>query len=250
MTAYVLLALLETKASVDKDTVVALQALAKFGAVSFSGEQDLQVDVRQDRQAYNFRVTADNNLVSQSIDLLNTKPVEISMSGSGCVLAQSNLKYNVYRMKDTSPAFSVDTLVYKSRTQKNNCAMRTLEVCASYLKSGVSNLAIAEIKMSTGWVPVTSTLDQLVGIGRVQNYELDANFVELYFDEVEQEIRMNPLPARVQVYDYYETRYSVTVDYSIATTCGTKQEIPMDNKGIDCSVMQCRVTEESSRVKG
>ncbi|XP_052791384.1 pregnancy zone protein-like isoform X2 [Mya arenaria] len=280
MTAYVLLALLETKTSVDEmapivqwisrqrnayggfsstqDTVVALQALAKFGAVSFSGEQDLQIDVRQDRQAYNFRVTADNNLVYQSTDLLNTEPVEISVSGSGCVLAQVNLKYNVYRTEDTGPAFSVEVLVYRSRTQKNNCAMRTLEVCASYLKSGVSNMAIAEIKMPTGWVPVTSTLDQLVGTGRIQKYEIDENFVELYFDEftskkscvdfeVEQEIRMSPLPARVQVYDYYETRYSVTVDYSIATTCGTKQEIPLDNEGIDCSVMQCRVTEEFSR---
>lgn len=34
--------------------------------------------------------------------------------------------------------------------------------------------------------------------------------------------------------------YSVTVEYSIKTTCGTKEEIPFDNAGLDCRYMQCR----------
>ena len=57
---------------------------------------------------------------------------------------------------------------------------------------------------------------QLVESQRIAKYESDEGFVELYFDEIGrqrhcvefdviQEIRMNPKPARVTVYDYYET---------------------------------------------
>ena len=57
---------------------------------------------------------------------------------------------------------------------------------------------------------------QLVASLRIAKYESDEGFVELYFDEIGRQrqcvefdviqvIRMNPKPARVTVYDYYET---------------------------------------------
>ena len=56
----------------------------------------------------------------------------------------------------------------------------------------------------------------MVASQRIAKYESDEGFVELYFDEIGRQrqcvefdviqvIRMNPKPARVTVYDYYET---------------------------------------------
>ena len=37
--------------------------------------------------------------------------------------------------------------------------------------------------------------------------------------------------------------YKVVREYEIKTTCGTKEEIPLDNKDLDCTIMQCRETD-------
>ncbi|XP_052278799.1 ovostatin-like isoform X1 [Dreissena polymorpha] len=158
-------------------------------------------------------VTPDNSLVYQSADLKGSRKVDVSVSGSGCALVQVTMKYSVY---NTGPAFGLVVGVFKSKTNRNNCALRTLEVCASYLKDGISNMVISEIKMPTGWVPVKQSLRELASSGDIQKFEVDEDFVEHYFDElskqkkcvtfeVEQVIEMNPKAARVQVYDYYET---------------------------------------------
>lgn len=115
-------------------------------------------------------------------------------------------------------------------------------------------MAIVEVKMPTGWIPVQETLTSQVELQQVQKVEVEKNYVELYFNqftserscvtfEVEQDIKMSTKPALVTVYDYYETSDKVTVEYGIKTTCGTKEEIPLDNEGLDCSIMQCRVTD-------
>ncbi|XP_052279729.1 ovostatin-like isoform X1 [Dreissena polymorpha] len=238
--------------SSTQDTVVALQALSMFGARTFSGDSNVHVEVKQDGGGeHMFSVTPDNSLVYQSADLKGSRKVDVSVSGSGCALVQVTMKYSVYKTEDPGPAFGLVVGVFKSKTNRNNCALRTLEVCASYLKDGISNMVISEIKMPTGWVPVKQSLRELASSGDIQKFEVDEDFVELYFDElskqkkcvtfeVEQVIEMNPKAARVQVYDYYETSYSVTVSYEIKTTCGTKEEIPVDNAGMDCSMVQCR----------
>ncbi|KAH3834860.1 hypothetical protein DPMN_108193 [Dreissena polymorpha] len=40
------------------------------------------------------------------------------------------MKYSVY---NTGPAFGLVVGVFKSKTNRNNCALRTLEVCARYI---------------------------------------------------------------------------------------------------------------------
>eukprot|EP00105_Crassostrea_gigas_P038107 XP_019922255.1 PREDICTED: uncharacterized protein LOC105327003 [Crassostrea gigas] len=45
--------------------------------------------------------------------------------------------------------------------------------------------------------------------------------------DVEQKNKLrNPKPAYVKIYDYFETDSSVTREYDIKTTCGTKEELP------------------------
>ncbi|KAH3834402.1 hypothetical protein DPMN_107726 [Dreissena polymorpha] len=42
------------------------------------------------------------------------------------------MKYSVYKTEDSGPAFGLVVGVFKSKTNRNNCALRTLEVCARY----------------------------------------------------------------------------------------------------------------------
>ena len=44
--------------------------------------------------------------------------------------------------------------------EKPHC-IYSISINFSYEKGGVSNMAIAEVKMPTGWVPVSSTLDEV-----------------------------------------------------------------------------------------
>ncbi|KAL4228080.1 Alpha-2-Macroglobulin [Mactra antiquata] len=244
--------------SSTQDTVVALQALAKYGAATYTeGGNNLNIEIKNKYNDEVLQVNEDNKLVRQTVELARAEDeemVEITTSGTGCVLTQVNMKYNVYKEVDSGPAFDVKVSVFRSKSDKNNCAMRSISICTSYRKGGVSNMAIVEVKMPTGWIPVKNSLRELEKSGDVQKMEVDKNYVELYFDEftatrscvmfeVEQYIRMDPKPALIKVYDYYETSYSVTREYSIKTTCGTKEEIPLDNEGLDCLYTQCRVID-------
>lgn len=101
-------------------------------------------------------------------------------------------------------------------------------------------MAIVDVKMVTGWIPVTSTLDELVkdeSLG-IQKYEEDGNIVHIYFDkfdsagqcfyfDLEQDIEVSdPKKAFIKVYDYYETDLQAVLQYGLKTTCGTKEELP------------------------
>ncbi|KAH3834401.1 hypothetical protein DPMN_107725 [Dreissena polymorpha] len=64
-----------------------------FGAQTFSGDSNVNVEVKQDGSGeHMFSVTPDNSLVYQSADLKGGRKVDVSVSGSGCALVQVCLK--------------------------------------------------------------------------------------------------------------------------------------------------------------
>lgn len=228
--------------SSTQDTVIGLQALSVYATLVYRGGMHLVVTFRGiHNEEREFGITGDNNLVLQSSSLdVVPDTLETEVYGVGCALVQASMKYNIDEAP-AGPAFNIRLNAFRSKTMGNDCKRRTLNICASFRgPGGISNMAIVDVKMVTGWIPVTSTLDELVkdeSLG-IQKYEEDGNIVHIYFDkfdsagqcfyfDLEQDIEVSdPKKAFIKVYDYYETDLQAVLQYGLKTTCGTKEELP------------------------
>nr|XP_033779343.1 pregnancy zone protein-like [Geotrypetes seraphini] len=98
----------------------------------------------------------------------------------------------------------------------------------------VSNMAIIEAKMVSGFIPLKKTVKELEKMGEVKKAEITPEKVVLYLEEltnqpqtisfsVEQDIPVKGLkPATVQVYDYYKIEDNAIVEYT--APCSTVGE--------------------------
>ncbi|XP_062569935.1 pregnancy zone protein-like isoform X2 [Saccostrea cucullata] len=230
--------------SSTQDTIIALQALSVYGSLVHQGGMDITVDISGNKMSRAFSIKDENKLVLQSGPIPSIpNDLTVTVKGVGCALVQANVKYNTPK-PETKPEFSVKMSTHRSKHDVNNCAKRSINICIRYDGASVqTKMAIVDVKMQTGWVPVRETLDMMLSneikskIG-FQKYEIDGNIVHLYFDyfdahrrcflfDVQQDIELsNPEPAYVKVYDYYEKDSSKIVQYDIKTICGTKEELP------------------------
>ena len=74
-----------------QDTVVALQALSKFAALTYSGKTEVTVEAKNEKTDHTFTVTPENTLLYQSaaVDIAkNGGYVDITTTGSGCAMVQ------------------------------------------------------------------------------------------------------------------------------------------------------------------
>ncbi|XP_064607902.1 alpha-2-macroglobulin-like isoform X2 [Liolophura sinensis] len=230
--------------SSTQDTVVALQALAEYGTIAYTDGLDMAVTVSDDEEdLVTVELSDTDSLIPtrQRIDTLPTQ-VKISASGDGCAMIQANARYNVEGQTPKDPAFTLDIKMFQSVMEPTNCDRQRMQICTRFTVSGqVSNMAIIEVKMVTGWIPDEKTLKDLVKLPLwgIQRYEIDNNVVNFYFDEISaqkscvyfeviRELEVNNTqPGRVHVYDYYETDYSVISPYEIEPQCNTFQWRPI-----------------------
>nr|AVP12670.1 complement C3-like [Pseudopotamilla reniformis] len=223
--------------SSTQDTVLALQALASYATMAYTngGQLTVNVNANNDRQTLN--VNDDNKLVLQQLQVTLPNSVNVEVSGTGCVLVQASVKYNVANISTEQPAFSLTSTVHRQDT----CKVRKLNICAKYEGTdGASNMALITVKMVSGWIPNKDSVKRLrneAGLG-LKRYEIEMNLVNFYFDEltgtetclsfkVEQDIEVEQAkPGYVKVEDYYNNELSVTRPYEIKQICGTKEELP------------------------
>uniref|UniRef100_A0A667GB78 Pregnancy zone protein n=1 Tax=Lynx canadensis TaxID=61383 RepID=A0A667GB78_LYNCA len=213
--------------SSTQDTVVALQALSKYGAATFSKMEKAAVVTVKSSETFSekFQVHDANRLLLQEIRLPEI-PGEYSttVSGSGCVYLQTSLRYNVLPKKEGKVPFTL-----KVDTLPKNCdgieAHRKLQIHINISYTGErpsSNMAIVDVKMISGFIPVKSSVKKLI---------LDSNLVFLspqltnqtlsFSFSVEQDIQVNNLkPATVKAYDYYETEEFTIEEYSDPCSAG------------------------------
>ncbi|XP_045319813.1 pregnancy zone protein-like [Leopardus geoffroyi] len=217
--------------SSTQDTVVALQALSKYGAATFSKMEKAAVVTVKSSETFSekFQVHDANRLLLQEIRLPEI-PGEYSttVSGSGCVYLQTSLRYNVLPKKEGKVPFAL-----KVDTLPKNCdgveAHRKLQIHINISYTGErpsSNMAIVDVKMISGFIPVKSSVKRLQEKPQIQRTEVNTNHVLIYFEEltnqtlsfsfsVEQDIQVNNLkPATVKAYDYYETEEFTIEEYS------------------------------------
>uniref|UniRef100_A0A8C5QPP2 Uncharacterized protein n=1 Tax=Leptobrachium leishanense TaxID=445787 RepID=A0A8C5QPP2_9ANUR len=200
------------------DTVVALQSLAKYAEATFSDARDVTVTVRSQTGVQEFHVDKTNRLLLQKASLPDIPgDYTLTASGSGCVYVQTVLRYNVPPPRSDA-AFAVRVEVKPDQCPGESVKKLQLNIHTEYTGSRAqSNMAIVEVKLLSGFIPVKSSVRELEKNKVIQRSDISMDMVTLYLNElkhesvhlpfmVEQDIEVKNLkPATVKVYDYYET---------------------------------------------
>ncbi|XP_031517093.1 pregnancy zone protein isoform X1 [Papio anubis] len=225
--------------SSTQDTVVALHALSRYGAATFTRtEKTARVTIQDSRTfSTNFQVDNSNLLLLQQISLPEL-PGEyvITVTGERCVYLQTSMKYNILPEKEDSPfALKVQTV---PQTCDGHKAHTSFQISLTINYTGnrpASNMVIVDVKMVSGFIPLKPTVKMLERSSSVSRTEVSNNHVLIYVEQVTnqtlsfsfmvlQDIPVRDLkPAIVKVYDYYETDESVVAEY--IAPCSTDTEL-------------------------
>ncbi|KAM5140421.1 alpha-2-macroglobulin-like [Mantella aurantiaca] len=215
--------------SSTQDTVVALQALAKYSELTFSDKGDVSVTVTSSIGFLEkFHVDKHNRLLLQKASLPTvTGEYKVTSTGNGCVFVQTVMRYNVPPPRsDTS--FSLKVTSHSTRKcLEDQVTNFDILISATYIGTREkSNMAVIEVKMLSGYIPVKSTVRKLKENKLIQRSEILMDMVTLYLNQVghdpvnlsfmvEQNIEVKNLkPATAKVYDYYETDEQAVSEYN------------------------------------
>uniref|UniRef100_A0A3B3CGI1 Alpha-2-macroglobulin-like 1 n=1 Tax=Oryzias melastigma TaxID=30732 RepID=A0A3B3CGI1_ORYME len=184
--------------SSTQDTVVALQALAKYASATYSPEGSTTVTVTSAGGLNKrFTVNKENRLLYQE-EKLSEIPGEytIKAEGQSCVLAQ----------------------VRNSREQMESTFQGRREE---------TNMVVINIKLLSGYILQDDSLKMLKENRLVKRVDVEEGFINIYLDtlkkgqketfdvtlEEDQQVE-NLKPAVVKVYDYYQTSDQAVTDYN------------------------------------
>ncbi|NXL53289.1 OVOS protein, partial [Podilymbus podiceps] len=214
--------------SSSQDTVVALQALAQYGYLTFSKNNlnTVKVDFMES-PSETFQVNDKNRFLLQQTSL-PTIPGNYSaeVQGSGCVYLQTTLRYNVHLPKKVA-GFSLSIRLANVSCASNFLPKFDLVLSASYTGNRkVSNMAIIDVKMLSGFVPVRSSLEKFHFQNSVVDHiDIKNNHILFYIQKVsqkeisfsfsmEQSLPISDIkPVPVHMYDYYETDEYALAEY-------------------------------------
>ncbi|KAM3677137.1 ovostatin-like isoform 1-T2 [Ammospiza maritima maritima] len=220
--------------SSSQDTVVALQALAQYGYLTFSKKNLNTVQVHfMETPSKIFQVNDKNRFLLQQASL-PTIPgsYSVEVNGTSCVYLQTTLRYNIHLPKKAA-GFSLSVRTANVSCTGNYPPKFDLVLSASYTGNrNVSNMAIIDVKMLSGFVPEESSLKKL----RFENSVVDRvdiknNHILFYLQKVsqkeisfsfgvEQSLPVSDIkPVPVHIYDYYETDEYGLSEYN--TPCST-----------------------------
>ncbi|XP_031517094.1 pregnancy zone protein isoform X2 [Papio anubis] len=174
--------------SSTQDTVVALHALSRYGAATFTRtEKTARVTIQDSRTfSTNFQVDNSNLLLLQQISLPEL-PGEyvITVTGERCVYLQTSMKYNILPEKEDSPfALKVQTV---PQTCDGHKAHTSFQISLTINYTGnrpASNMVIVDVKMVSGFIPLKPTVKMLERSSSVSRTEVSNNHVLIYVEQV------------------------------------------------------------------
>ncbi|NXO64094.1 A2ML1 protein, partial [Phainopepla nitens] len=207
-----------------QDTVVSLQALAQYAALIPQEIRDVKVALKvKGASPLEFHVHRNNKLVLHQASLLaDTGTHTVQATGSGCVYVQrcflphqTTLYYNI------PPPKTEEVFVLDVETVPRECdGVRKefdIHVSVRYVGDrGTSNMALVEVEMLSGFIPVQSSVKELEKVPLVKKTEIKPDKITIYLEElgesslklnisVEQDVEVQNLKAAtVHVYDYYK----------------------------------------------
>ncbi|XP_030632003.1 alpha-2-macroglobulin [Chanos chanos] len=208
-----------------QDTVVALQALAKYSAATFSPEGASMVTlISPGGLEYEFSVDQHNRLLYQETQLQEVPGTyQIKADGKGCVFAQLALHYNIPPPPDYT-AFNIST-----STVCNNTKQPSITVSVHVRYNGrreETNMVIINVKLLSGFLLDEESLRPLRSDPTVKRVDQEDGHVIIYLDElkrmetktynlvIKEDVAVRNLkPAVVKVYDYYQTSDEAVSEY-------------------------------------
>uniref|UniRef100_A0AAQ6A9J0 NTR domain-containing protein n=1 Tax=Amphiprion ocellaris TaxID=80972 RepID=A0AAQ6A9J0_AMPOC len=205
-----------------QDTVVALQALAKYGAATYSPEGSTTVTVTSlGGLNKEFTVDQSNRLLYQE-EKLSEVPGEytIKAQGQSCVLAQISMHYNIPPPADFS-AFNISTntmakcnisrpqLILFVHVRYSNRLRQKQTRCIK-----MDSFCFGEITAQGFHGVVCGCLDGNKVFVFLQLKKAETQIYSVTLEE-DQPVR-NLKPAVVKVYDYYQTSDEAVTDYTSA----------------------------------
>ncbi|POI29560.1 hypothetical protein CIB84_006690, partial [Bambusicola thoracicus] len=220
-----------------QDTVVALQALAKYATLTYGNSGDIAVTVTSPTGSkQDFMLEASNRLVLQRA-ALHELPGQygVKTHGQGCALVQVTLRYNI------PPPPSAGTFDLSVETEPKTCtsdasAHFRLLLRARYTgKRAATNMVVIEAKLPSGYIPDKSSVVELKRQKLVKKVEVQSDQVTIYLDQLTKEEETfsfaatqdfpvrNLQPATVTLYDYYETGDRTDAAYS--APCSSEDDI-------------------------
>ncbi|NXW61914.1 A2ML1 protein, partial [Eurystomus gularis] len=208
-----------------QDTVVALQALAKYAARTFSTSGQALVRVKSQRGfRKTFQVNRQKRLLVQQAAVTEVPgQFLVQVHGNSCIFAQTVLRYH-----EPLPRAAV-TFTLRVNTELTNCSqgnvrVLTVRILASYVGSRViSNMVIVEVSLLSGFVltPRSRMEDEdaitSFSVSLPISFHLHklSDESQTFILQLEQVIQMKNLkPASIKVYDYYQPEERALADYS------------------------------------
>ncbi|NXX16988.1 A2ML1 protein, partial [Podargus strigoides] len=217
-----------------QDTVVALQALAKYATLTHRSNGDFTVTVTSPTgTAQHFVLHNSTRLVLQRAALHELPGTYgVRAHGQGCALVQVTLRYNV------PPPPSTGTFDLHVETEPGKCTgdARTrfrLLLRARYTgERPTTNMVVIEAKLPSGYIPDKHSTVELKSQKLVKKVEVQPDQVTIYLDQLTKEEETftftttqdfpvkNLQPATVTLYDYYETGDRTDAAYSAPCSSG------------------------------
>ncbi|XP_032302727.1 alpha-2-macroglobulin-like protein 1 isoform X5 [Coturnix japonica] len=215
-----------------QDTVVALQALAKYAALTHNTKGAAEVRVRSQRASgRKFQVSYQNRLLVQEMAMTEIPgKFSVQAHGSCCVFTRTVLRYNI-PFPQVSESFALQV-----KTKPDNCTEDDVHSVALHVnvrytgKRAISDMVIVEVSLLSGFVlaprsgmsphhshPVRRTEKTQAGVA----IYLDklSHVSETYVLHLEREIEVTNLkPGHVRVYDYYHPEEQALADYNVFCT--------------------------------
>ncbi|NWH24606.1 A2ML1 protein, partial [Grus americana] len=219
-----------------QDTVVALQALAKYAALTYSTKGVAEVRVRSQRGfRRRFQVSYRNRLLVQEAALTEVPgKFSVQAHGSCCVFTRMVLRYN-------TPSTQVSTsFALRVKTEPANCTDDDTHSVTVYVnvrytgKRSTSSMVIVEVSLLSGFVLAPGSgmsVRSLESDGGhwhpVRRTEKTKGGVAIYLDKLshksetyvlhlEREIGVTNLkPGHVRVYDYYHPEEQALANYNV-----------------------------------
>nr|BAR45614.1 thioester-containing protein 3 [Scolopendra japonica] len=236
-----------------QDTMIAIQALAKLAQRISDPQVKITVTFTYSGQQKTFSLNRENAMILQTDEIPAVeKNVNISATGYGFGIVQVSYQYNIMVSKEF-PAFQVNPLVDRSST-KNRLQ---LNVCAAYgEKNGVSNMAVMEVTLPSGYVIDRDSLPALHRVDEVKRVDvkdMDTGII-IYFDKLDNKLVCPTIKAyrtfrvakqrqtAVYLYDYYDQGKAARYFYQTpqASLCDICE-------GEECNSSKCRKEIEISK---
>ncbi|XP_029026578.1 alpha-2-macroglobulin isoform X2 [Betta splendens] len=222
--------------SSTQDTVVALQALAKYGAHTYNEEGSTTVTVASSYGlSKEFKVDQSNRLLYQEEKVTEVHgEFTIKAQGQSCVLTQISMHYNVPPPPDFS-AFNISThTMAKCNVSRPQFI---LFIHARYQgRREETNMVIINIKMLSGYILDKTSLNWLRNDNSVKRVDVEEGWINIYLDglkkeeskmyslTLEEDVSVRNLkPAVLKVYDYYQTSDVAVTDYT--SPCGESDTV-------------------------